>query len=77
MTCIPPDDSTEPVDIDDGTQIDQNKKEKKSEFFIFIFCSIHSTQPPCSLAHDDNDEPPTPLVYIAEVGMVKWVQPGR
>jgi hypothetical protein len=28
MTCISPDDSMEPVDIDDGTQIDQNKKEE-------------------------------------------------
>jgi hypothetical protein len=66
MTCIPPDDSTEPVDIDDGTQIDQNKKEKKVSF-SFSFCSIYSMRPPCSLTHDDNDEPP-PLLYVLQ----KW-----
>jgi hypothetical protein len=63
MTCIPPDDSMKPVDIDDGTQIDQNKKEKKSEFIIFVFCSIYSMQLPYSLTHNNNDEPP-PLLYV-------------
>jgi hypothetical protein len=67
MTCIPPDDSVEPVKIDDGTQIDQNKKEKKVGFSFSFFCSIHSMRPPHSLTHDNNDEPPH-LLYVLQ----KW-----
>jgi hypothetical protein len=76
MTCIPPDDSTEPVNIDDSTQIDQNKKEKKvSLLFLFFAPSTqrdHPTPSPMMTMMI-----PTPLVCIAGVGMAKRVQPGR
>jgi hypothetical protein len=61
MTCIPPDDSIEPIEIDDGNQIDQNKK---SEFFIFIFAPSTQCDHPAPLPMMTIINKPPHLLYV-------------
>jgi hypothetical protein len=63
MTCVPPDDSTEPIDIDDGTQIDQNKKEKKVSFSFSFFALSTQCDHPTPLPMMTMMNPHTSCMY--------------